>query len=301
MFLFKSVFFKDIWQYIVPSGMRYMYTFGFILMAYIVLQISTGFFLSCYYVATVDNAFASIQYISRDVSWGSMIRYFHAFGCTLIFQTLYAHISRGLLMKSMNRYRGLVWVSGLVLYILMMAIAFLGYVLPWGQMSYWGVTVITNLITVVPYVGQDILTWFWGGTCVNGATLSRVYSLHFILPLVMLAIAGVHIVALHDVGSSTNLGLQVFKVNYIVFPDLLYKELFFLSFLFLYCSHAIFYHNYTTVFGGNDGLIEADPMVTPLHIAPEWYFLPFYAILRSIPNKVIGVCAMFISIIAVFI
>jgi ubiquinol-cytochrome c reductase cytochrome b subunit len=259
------------------------------------IQIITGVFLAMHYTPNIDLAFASIEHIMRDVNYGWLIRYFHSNGASMFFIVVYIHIARGLYFGSYLKPRHLLWKSGVVLFIVMMATAFMGYVLPWGQMSFWGATVITNLFSAIPFIGESIAYWLWGGFSVNNATLNRFFSLHYLLPFVIAALVFVHLYLLHQQGSSNPLGIESNADRISFYPYFYVKDLFgFLVFIVFY-SFIVFY--YPNVLGHSDNYIEANPLVTPSHIVPEWYFLPFYAILRSIPNKLFGVLLMGFSLI----
>ena len=240
-------------------------------------------------------AFLSVEHIMRDVNHGWFMRYTHANGASMFFIVVYLHILRGLYYKLYVKKA--LWFSGLIIYILMMAAAFLGYVLPWGQMSFWGATVITNFFSAIPYIGNDIAFFIWGGYSVNNATLNRFYSLHYLLPFVIAALALVHISILHIEGSTNPLGIE--SVNNLPFYPYFWLKDFFAFTIFL-LALTILVHFYPNHLGHVSNYIPADPLVTPAHIVPEWYFLPFYAILRSIPNKLGGVIFMFLAIIILF-
>jgi ubiquinol-cytochrome c reductase cytochrome b/c1 subunit len=247
-----------------------------------------------HYTPHIDYAFDSVEYIMRDVNNGWFIRYAHANGASVFFMVVYAHIWRSLYYGSFMHPRQLVWVSGVFILILMMATAFMGYVLPWGQMSFWGATVITNLLSAIPLVGQPIVTWLWGGFVISNATLNRFYSLHFLLPFLTVGLVLLHLALLHRAGSNNPLGVdgEVDKVPF--YPYFVVKDLFVFWILLLVLGFFIYFE--PNVLGHPDNYIKADPMLTPAHIVPEWYFLPFYAILRSIPDKMWGVVAMFGSL-----
>jgi ubiquinol-cytochrome c reductase cytochrome b subunit len=281
-------------DYPTPINFNYFYAFGSLAGIMLVIQILTGIFLAMHYTPHIDLAFNSVEHIMRDVNNGWLIRYTHANGASFFFIVVYVHIFRGLYYGSYITPREAVWCSGVVIFILMMATAFMGYVLPWGQMSFWGATVITNLFSAVPLVGKDIVDWLWGGFAVDNPTLNRFFSLHFTLPFVIVGAVLIHLVLLHEVGSNNPLGLTLKTENIPFYPYFYTKDLFGLMVLFLAFFSFVFY--YPNVLGHADNYIEANPMKTPLHIVPEWYFLPFYAILRSIPNKIGGVVGMFGSL-----
>jgi len=281
-------------SYPTPSNISYMWNFGSLAAVCLVVQLITGIFLAMHYAAHVDYAFASVEHIMRDVPYGWLLRYTHANGASMFFIVVYAHVFRGLYYGSYRSPRVVVWLIGVGIMLAMMATAFLGYVLPWGQMSYWGATVITNLFSAFPYVGPTIVEWMWGGFSVDNATLNRFFSLHYLLPFVIAALTALHITALHQHGSSNPLG-TISNTDKISFdPYFTAKDLFGTIVFIMFFSFWIYFApNYL---GHPDNYIEADPMVTPAHIVPEWYFLCYYAILRAIPNKLLGVLALFASI-----
>ena len=282
-------------DYPTPINLNYFYGFGSLAGIMLVIQILTGIFLAMHYTPHIDLAFNSVEHIMRDVNNGWLIRYTHANGASFFFIVVYVHIFRGLYYGSYITPRESLWCSGVVIFILMMATAFMGYVLPWGQMSFWGATVITNLFSAVPLVGKDIVDWLWGGFAVDNPTLNRFFSLHFTLPFVIAGAVLIHLVLLHEVGSNNPLGLTLKTENVPFYPYFYTKDLFGLMVLLFVFFIFVFY--YPNTLGHPDNYIEANPMKTPLHIVPEWYFLPFYAILRSIPNKIGGVIGMFGSLI----
>jgi quinol-cytochrome oxidoreductase complex cytochrome b subunit len=277
-------------NYPTPINLNYLWSFGSLAGFCLIIQIITGVFLAMHYTPHIDLAFNSVEHIMRDVNNGWLIRYLHANGASMFFIITYFHIFRGLYFGSYMFPRGLLWCSGVIIFLLMMATAFLGYVLPWGMMSYWGATVITNLFSAIPYVGKSIVEWLWGGFSVDNATLNRFFSLHYLLPFLIAALAVIHLSLLHTAGSNNPLGINT-NIDVITFYPYFYvKDLFaFLIFIFIFCFFVFFFPN---TLGHPDNYIPANPLVTPAHIVPEWYFLPFYAILRSIPNKLGGVIAM---------
>ena len=287
-------------DYPTPKNLNYWWNFGSLAGMMLVIMIATGIFLAMNYAANAGIAFTSVERIMRDVNWGWLLRYLHANGASFFFITVYIHIFRGLYYGSYKAPRELLWWLGLIIYLTMMATAFMGYVLPWGQMSFWGATVITNLFSAIPVIGDYIVTWLWGGFSVDNPTLNRFFSLHYLLPFVIIALVFLHLVALHTVKSNNPLGIDVkgpqdtipFHPYYTV-KDLVGVG----AFLILYLGVVFYAPNF---FGEPDNYIPANPMVTPPHIVPEWYFLPFYAILRSIPDKLGGVCCMFGAIIILF-
>jgi ubiquinol-cytochrome c reductase cytochrome b subunit len=281
-------------NYPTPINLNYFWSFGSLAGISLVVQIITGLFLAMHYCPHIDYAFDSVEHIMRDVKYGWLLRYTHANGASMFFIVVYLHIFRGLYYGSYMHPRGALWCSGVIIFLLMMATAFLGYVLPWGQMSFWGATVITNLFSAVPFVGSSIVEWLWGGFSVGNATLNRFYSLHFFLPFIIVGFVLIHLALLHKYGSNNPLGIDT-DVEYVPFyPYFFIKDLFAFSvYLFILVILVFFYPN---LLGHPDNYIPANPMVTPPHIVPEWYFLPFYAILRSIPDKLGGVLAMVSSI-----
>jgi len=289
-----SILDKHVIHYPTPINLNYAWSFGSLAGISLVIQILSGIFLAMHYTPHIDLAFSSVEHIMRDVKNGWFIRYVHANGASMFFIVVYCHIFRGLYYGSYMHPRQLLWCSGVIIFILMMATAFMGYVLPWGQMSFWGATVITSLITAVPLVGKAIVEWLWGGFTVSNATLNRFYSLHFLLPFVIAGLSLVHLALLHKDGSNNPLGIDsaVDKVPF--YPYFVLKDLFALSIYFLVFGTLVYF--YPNLLGHPDNYIPADPLHTPAHIVPEWYFLPFYAILRSIPNKLGGVLAMFGSL-----
>ena len=285
-------------DYPTPINQNYFYGFGSLAGVMLVIQILTGIFLAMHYTPHIEFAFSSVEHIMRDVNSGWLIRYAHANGASFFFIVVYTHIFRGLYYGSYMAPREHLWCSGVTLFILMMATAFIGYVLPWGQMSFWGATVITNLFSAIPFIGKEIVDWIWGGFSVDNPTLNRFFSLHFFLPFVIAGLSLIHLVLLHQYGSGNPLGFYVKSENVPFFPYYYVKDLFGLFVLLLLFSIFVYY--FPNTLGHPDNYIKADPMKTPLHIVPEWYFLPFYAILRSIPDKVGGVIAMGGSLIVLF-
>nr|YP_009653008.1 apocytochrome b [Laccaria amethystina]QCG70068.1 apocytochrome b [Laccaria amethystina] len=282
-----------------PANLSYLWNFGSLLALCLIIQILTGAFLAMHYTPHVDFAFNSVEHIMRDVNNGWLIRYTHANVASFFFIFVYMHVGRGLYYGSYKSPRVLVWSIGTIILILMMAIAFLGYVLPYGQMSLWGATVITNLLSAIPVFGQDIVELIWGGFSVNNATLNRFFSLHYLLPFVLAALAVAHLIALHVHGSSNPNGVTSNGDRYAMHPYFVFKDLVTIFAFFLVLAIIVFF--YPNLLGHSDNYIPADPMVTPASIVPEWYLLPFYAILRSIPNKLLGVVAMFGSLLILLI
>ena len=284
-------------EYPTPKNLNYWWTFGGILTFCLIVQIVTGLTLAMHYIADSDLAFASVEHIMRDVNYGWLIRYVHANGASMFFLAVYIHIFRALYYGSYKSPREIIWIIGMIIYFLMMATAFMGYVLPWGQMSFWGATVITNLFSAIPFVGEGIVAWLWGGFAVDNPTLTRFYALHYLLPFLILGLVVLHIWALHVPGNNNPIGIDIKKPSkdtvpfhpYIVIKDGFALLMFMIVFAFF-----VFYS--PNILGHADNYIEANPMVTPAHIVPEWYLLPFYAILRSVPDKLFGVIAMFAAI-----
>jgi quinol-cytochrome oxidoreductase complex cytochrome b subunit len=287
--------------YPAPKNLSYMWNFGSLAGITLVIMIVTGILLAMQYTAHVDYAFDSVERIMRDVNFGWLLRYIHMNGASFFFIVVYVHIFRGLYYGSYKAPRELLWMIGVVILLLMMATAFMGYVLPWGQMSFWGAKVITNLFSAVPIFGEGIVTWLWGGFTVDNPTLNRFYALHYLMPFIIVAVVVLHIWALHQFGSNNPLGIDPKgpqdKIPF--HPYYTAKDAFGLGvFLIFFAAVVFFIPNYM---GHPDNYIPADPLATPAHIVPEWYFLPFYAILRSIPDKLLGVIAMFGSIAVLFI
>lgn len=285
-------------DYPTPASLSYFWGGGALAGICLGIQIITGVFLAMHYTPHVVYAFWSVEHIMRDVNNGWLIRYLHANGASIFFIVTYFHVGRGVYYSSYSQPRAVLWILGVVIFLLMMATAFMGYVLPWGQMSFWGATVITNLFSAIPYVGQSLALWLWGGFSVDNATLNRFFALHYLLPFLILGLVILHISVLHIDGSSNPLGLSN-KIDIIGFyPYLVSKDIFgLLLLLMLFFYLACFDPN---LLGHSDNYIGADSLSTPAHIVPEWYFLPFYAILRSIPDKLGGVAAMGLSIAILF-
>jgi len=285
-----SILDSHIIDYPTPINLNYMWSFGSTAGLCLVIQIITGIFLAMHYTPHVDLAFSSVEHIMRDVNNGWLIRYLHANGASMFFIVVYCHIFRGLYYGSYINPRGHLWCSGVIIFLLMMATAFMGYVLPWGQMSFWGATVITNLFSAIPYAGGAIVEWLWGGFSIDNATLNRFFSLHYLMPFVIAGLTILHLTLLHSVGSNNPLGINKNVDSIPFYPYFYVKDLF--SFLLLVALFSFFVFYYPNALGHADNYITANPLVTPAHIVPEWYFLPFYAILRSIPDKLGGVAAM---------
>ena len=283
-----------------PSNISYLWNFGSLLAFCLIIQIVTGVTLGMHYTPSISEAFDSVEHIMRDVNNGWLVRYLHSNTASAFFFLVYLHIGRGLYYGSYKAPRTLVWTIGTVLFIGMMATAFLGYVLPYGQMSLWGATVITNLMSAIPWIGQDIVQFIWGGFSVNNATLNRFFALHFVLPFVLAALALMHLIALHDSsGSSNPLGVSANYDRLPFHPYYIFKDLITIFLFIIVLSIFVFFM--PNVLGDSENYVMANPMQTPPAIVPEWYLLPFYAILRSIPNKLLGVIAMFAAILALLI
>jgi ubiquinol-cytochrome c reductase cytochrome b subunit len=280
-----------------PSNLSYLWNFGSLLGFCLIIQIVTGVTLAMHYTPNIYEAFDSVEHIMRDVNNGWLIRYLHSNTASAFFFLVYLHIGRGLYYGSYKSPRTLTWTIGTVIFIVMIVTAFLGYVLPYGQMSLWGATVITNLMSAIPWIGQDIVEFIWGGFSVNNATLNRFFALHFVLPFVLAALVLMHLITLHDsAGSGNPLGVsgnidRLSFAPYFVFKDLV------TIFLFIIVL-SIFVFFMPNMLGDSENYVMANPMQTPPAIVPEWYLLPFYAILRSIPNKLLGVIAMLTAILA---
>ena len=292
---------KNLIDYPTPKNLNYWWNFGSLLGIVLVIMILTGLFLAINYTSHTDLAFASVEHVMRDVSYGWLIRFMHANGASMFFILVYIHMFRGLYFGSFKEPRQLLWIIGVFIYLAMMATAFMGYVLPWGQMSYWGATVITSLFSAIPFIGDTIVTWIWGGFVIDSNTLSRFFVFHYLLPLLIVGLVVFHIWALHQHHSNNPLGIDMkTPADSIPFhPYYTIKDLAGLGvFLIFYLSFVFFAPDY---FGHPDNYIEANPLVTPPHIVPEWYFLPFYAILRSIDDKLLGVLAMGAAVSILFI
>ena len=288
-------------EYPTPRNLNYWWSLGSIAGVALVLQIITGIVLAMHYVPHADMAFESVEHIMRDVNYGWMLRYMHANGASLFFVAVYIHMFRGLYFGSYKAPRELLWWFGILIFLAMMATAFMGYVLPWGQMSFWGATVITNLFSAIPVVGEAITTWLWGGYSVAGPTLQRFFSLHYLLPFVIFALMFLHLWALHTSKSNNPLGIDVKseKDTLPFHPYFTTKDLVGFGVFFIILAYWVFFNpNYM---GHPDNYIPANPLVTPPHIVPEWYFLPFYAILRAVPDKLGGVVLMLGAILILFV
>ena len=280
-------------SYPVPRNLNYLWTFGGILVFMLVAQIITGIVLVMHYTPHASMAFNSVEHIMRDVNYGWLLRYLHSNGASMFFVAVYVHIFRGLYYGSYKAPREVLWILGVVIFLLMMATAFMGYVLPWGQMSFWGATVITNLFSALPVIGETIVTFLWGGYSVDNPTLNRFFSLHYLLPFMIFGVVVLHIWALHVVGQNNPTGVEVKNVAKDTVPFTPYatvKDIFGMVVFMILFAWFVFYQ--PNFMGHADNYIPANPASTPAHIVPEWYFLPFYAILRAIPDKLGGVLAM---------
>jgi ubiquinol-cytochrome c reductase cytochrome b subunit len=312
---FGPFYSKHMTEYYAPKNFNIWYIFGVLSMVVLINQIVTGIFLTMFFKPSAAEAFASVEYIMRDVEWGWLIRYMHSTGASAFFVVVYIHMFRGLMYGSYKKPRELVWLLGMLIYLVLMAEAFMGYVLPWGQMSFWGAKVIISLFGAIPYVGGALTEWIMGDYLPSDATLNRFFALHVIaLPLVLLLLVVLHIFALHEVGSNNPDGVEIKKgpkgnrwsdkapTDGIPFhPYFTVKDTFYTGCFLLICAFIIFFQ---PTFGGlfleHDNFIEANRLVTPLHIKPTWYYTPFYAMLRVVPNKLLGVITMFSAIIVLF-
>ena len=284
-----------------PKNLNYWWTFGGILFFVLIAQIVTGIVLVMHYTPNTAMAFASVEHIMRDVNFGWLLRYLHANGASMFFIAVFIHMFRGMYYGSYKAPREISWILGVVIFLIMMATAFMGYVLPWGQMSFWGATVITNLFSALPLVGEPIVNWLWGGFAVDNPTLNRFFSLHYLLPFMIFGVVLLHVWAFHTTGNNTPTGINPkTKQDTIPFhPYYTIKDLFAIVVFMILFAYFVFY--IPNFLGHADNYIEANPLVTPAHIVPEWYFLPFYAILRAVPDKLGGVILMFGSIAVMFV
>ena len=285
----------------VPRNLTYFWTFGAILAFMLVAQIVTGVFLAMYYTPNAGMAFQSVEHIMRDVNYGWLIRYLHANGASMFFVAVYVHIFRNFYYGSYKAPREVLYILGVIIFLLMMATAFMGYVLPWGQMSFWGATVITNLFSAIPLVGETIVSYLWGGYSVGNPTLNRFFSLHYLLPFMIAGVVILHIWALHVPGNNNPTGVNVkSKEDTVPFhPYYTVKDGFAIVVFLILFSWFVFFT--PDALGHADNYVPANPLATPTHIVPEWYFLPFYAILRAVPDKLMGVFAMFGAIAVLFV
>ena len=280
-----------------PSNISSFWNFGSLLAICLIIQIITGLFLTIYYTANIELAFYSVNYICRNVNYGWLIRTLHANGASFFFICIYIHIGRGIYYESFNlKYT---WIVGVIILFLLIATAFIGYVLPWGQISFWGATVITNLLSAIPYLGTTLVNWIWGGFAIDNATLTRFYTFHFILPFIILIITIIHLLFLHQTGSNNPLGINRNLDKIPFHPFFTYKDI--IGFIIILSFIILLTLTNPYLLGDPDNFIPANPLVTPIHIQPEWYFLFAYAILRSIPNKLGGVIALILSILILII
>ncbi len=280
-------------SYKAPIILSYFWNFGILALFCLILQIITGIFLAMHYVADPEIAFNSVEHIMRDVNYGWLMRYLHANGASMFFLVVYVHMFRGLYYGSYIYPREFLWCTGVIILLIMILTAFMGYVLPWGQMSFWAATVITNLASAVPFVGDYIVYWLWGGYSVGGPTLNRFFSLHYLFPFILTALVIGHILILHEVKSNNPVGVKIFDIIQFT-PYFAIKDLYGIVVFWIFFSGFLFYA--PNFLGHTDNYIKANSMVTPTHIVPEWYFLPFYAILRSVPSKGGGVILLLAAI-----
>nr|YP_010417893.1 cytochrome b [Salamis cacta]USF18052.1 cytochrome b [Salamis cacta] len=280
-----------------PSNISSWWNMGSLLALCLMIQIITGLFLTMYYTANIEMAFYSVNYICRNVNYGWLIRTLHANGASFFFICIYLHIGRGIYYESFNLMY--TWMVGVIILFLLMATAFMGYVLPWGQMSFWGATVITNLLSAIPYLGTMLVNWIWGGFAVDNATLTRFYTFHFLFPFIIMMLTMIHLLFLHQTGSNNPLGINSNLDKIPFHPFFTFKDLIGFIILILLLTLLSLINPY--LLGDPDNFIPANPLVTPIHIQPEWYFLFAYAILRSIPNKLGGVIALVMSILILII
>lgn len=294
-----QVLHSSLYNYPAPVNLTYFWNFGIYALLVLGIQILTGLVLAMHYVSDETMAFLSVEHIMRDVNYGWLFRYIHSNGASMFFIVVYIHVFRGLFYGSYIRPRAMLWVIGVIILFMMIVIAFMGYVLPWGQMSFWGATVITNLFSAIPFFGSEIVVWLWGGYSVGAPTLSRFFAFHFFFPFILLFFVVLHIIYLHKDGSNNFLGINFFNYDRLVFyPYYILKDLFGVIVFLVFFSIFVFFN--PNVLGHPDNYILANSLVTPAHIVPEWYFLPFYAILRSIPDKLFGVIALAFAILVLF-
>ncbi|MCZ6605467.1 MAG: cytochrome b N-terminal domain-containing protein [Alphaproteobacteria bacterium] len=298
---------KEYGVYPTPRNFNYWWNFGALAMFCLTVLIVSGIFLAMQYQPNTEMAFESVQRIMRDVNYGWLMRYIHSNGASFFFIAVYIHMFRGLYYGSYRAPRELLWMLGVVILLVMMATAFTGYVLPWGQMSFWGATVITNLFSAIPVIGDPIVAWLWGGYAIDNPTLNRFYALHYLFPFVIVGVVGLHVVALHQVGSNNPTGIEPkgAKDTIPFHPYYTVKDSFGLSIFLIIYALVVFYAPESL--GEAENYVQADPLKTPAEIVPEWYLLPYYAILRSVPDilfveaKLAGVIAMFVSILVLFV
>lgn len=293
-----GMLYKTAVAYPAPSNLNYFWNFGLYAFICLLVQLLTGIFLAMHYCAEFSIAFSSVEHIMRDVNSGWLLRYIHSNGASMFFIVVYAHVFRGLYYFSYLHPRGFLWSIGVLILFFMIITAFMGYVLPWGQMSFWGATVITNLVSAVPRFGGLIVIWLWGGYSVANATLNRFFSFHFFFPFLILMLTLLHFYYLHRFGSTNPLGIRFYVDRVLFFPYYYVKDFHGLVIFLIFFTFFVFFS--PNSLGHPDNYILANPIVTPPHIVPEWYFLPFYAILRSIPDKLFGVLALLASILIFF-
>ena len=298
-------------KYYAPKNFNFWYYMGSLALLILVMQILTGIFLTMHYKPSAEHAFASVEYIMRDVDWGWLIRYMHSTGASFFFIVVYLHMFRALLYGSHRKPRELLWILGMLIYLALMAEAFMGYVLPWGQMSYWGAQVIINLFGAIPAIGEPLTEWIRGDYFISDATLNRFFALHVIaLPLALLALVVLHLAALHETGSNNPDGIEIKKnkgadgipLDGIPFhPYYTVKDIFGVAmFLLIFAFIIFFWPEAGGLFLEHDNFVPANPLVTPEHIKPVWYFTPFYAILKAVPDKLMGVMLMGVSVVILF-
>ena len=286
-----QMYYNALVYYPVPSNITYYWNFGILAGVCLAVQIITGITLAMHYTPHIDLAFSSVEHIMRDVTYGWLLRYVHANGASMFFIVVYLHMFRGLYYSSYSHPREILWCSGVLIYGLMMATGFIGYVLPWGQMSFWGATVITNFFSAIPVIGTEIVYWIWGGFSVDNPTLNKFFSLHYLLPFAILGMVLLHVIFLHEHGSNNPLGIRAVVDQLAFTPYSTFKDLYTIIGFSIFFGFFVFFM--PNMLGHSDNYIPANPLVTPPHIVPEWYYLPFYAILRAIPDKLGGVVAMF--------
>nr|YP_010183920.1 cytochrome b [Lispe assimilis]QVG62684.1 cytochrome b [Lispe assimilis] len=291
-----NIIYKSLINLPTPINISFWWNFGSLLGLCLMIQIISGIFLSMHYTPNISMAFDSVNHICRNVNYGWLIRTIHANGASFFFFFLFLHIGRGIYYDSYILYK--TWTMGVLIFFITMMTAFMGYVLPWGQMSFWGATVITNLLSAIPYLGNYIVQWVWGGFAVDNATLNRFFSFHFILPFIIIVMVMIHLMLLHETGSSNPLGLKMNLDKISFHPYFTLKDLMGFMIMIIMLTWLTLLNPY--LLGDNDNFIAANPLVTPIHIQPEWYFLFAYAILRSIPNKLGGILALVMSIMILF-
>jgi ubiquinol-cytochrome c reductase cytochrome b subunit len=285
--------------YGTPKSLTYFWNFGSLALFALIIQFITGIFLTFWYIPNILEAFNSVEFIMREVRQGWFIRYLHANGASFFFLVVYCHVFKNIYTLSFTEERKWTWLSGLLILLAMIFTAFLGYVLPWGQMSFWAATVITSLVSVIPTIGNDILIYLWGGYGISQPTLTRVYGLHYLMPFIILFLFGLHMIFLHNTGSNNPYGFAIKSADELVFfPYFIIKDLLGVNISLLLLIFVFLIPNYV---GHPDNYIPADPLKTPTHIVPEWYLLIFYGILRSVPNKLLGICLLGISLALLFI